>query len=609
LKAGIKCQRHQAGKTRIFMNTKFQHLLLVLVLLAGLQVNAITFTVTPSSTSNTYSGFITLQIGGLTNGESAVVQRFLDYNSNGVVDANEPLIDTFPISDGGASVIGGITNVSVPYDQNPATGAITTTLNFALPLNFENVSVPSVYRVITPTGQATATFVVTNAVQNQTISGFVYSGIQPVTNAMIVANVQPSGGLEEAVISDGTGHYTLNLPVGIYKVFALATNCYIDQSVSPLVTLTNTMSSTNNLYMTNGTVTISGTVYDATNTSLGLGAVNLILQSGNFLAAVFTSSNGTYSTAVSPGYWTPAPEEVRLARRGYVVPQNIPQINTTTGSVANANIALPLGNALFYGRITDGANHPFANVEWDANDDNGNSGLFDCRGFSDTNGYYGVAVLAETNSWDSSPDPIENKQFANDIISQGASQTFSAGQAVREDFTVLPANGQITGWVLDNSGHPVVGVELGASANIGGNNYQSSSVDTDTNGYYSLAVATGTWSVFFGANSDSQENPLTHNLEDLFGPYSVSNPPTNAVQNITLYPLGVAVLKNGILSSPGEFDLNVYGQMNANYTLESSPDLIHWSSLYSFQLTSNPFFISDTSATNSTGFYRVELVP
>jgi long-subunit fatty acid transport protein len=63
------------------------------------------------------------------------------------------------------------------------------------------------------------------------------------------------------------------------------------------------------------------------------------------------------------------------------------------------------------------------------------------------------------------------------------------------------------------------------------------------------------------------------------------------------------------MSSPGEFDVNVYGQLNANYTVEFSTDLVNWSDIYSFQLTSNPFPLSDPNATNAMGFYRLVLVP
>jgi len=52
-----------------------------------LAVSAATLTVSPSVISNTYPGNITLTIGGLTNGQPVTVQKWLDLNANGVIDA------------------------------------------------------------------------------------------------------------------------------------------------------------------------------------------------------------------------------------------------------------------------------------------------------------------------------------------------------------------------------------------------------------------------------------------------------------------------------------------------------------------------------------------
>src|SRR5687767_12678774 len=111
------------------MKTKMHHSIwiqLFILSLSGVLAppsSAATLTVSPSSTSNTYTGVITFQIGGLTNAEPVVVQEFLDANSNGIVDSDERLVETFPIADGGASIIGGQTNLDVPFDSNVATGA------------------------------------------------------------------------------------------------------------------------------------------------------------------------------------------------------------------------------------------------------------------------------------------------------------------------------------------------------------------------------------------------------------------------------------------------------------------------------------------------------
>ena len=56
---------------------------------------AATFSVSPSTISNTYPGVITLQVTGLTNGETVVVQKFLDANTNGVIDAGDLLVQQF----------------------------------------------------------------------------------------------------------------------------------------------------------------------------------------------------------------------------------------------------------------------------------------------------------------------------------------------------------------------------------------------------------------------------------------------------------------------------------------------------------------------------------
>ena len=61
-------------------------LLLLLTLNAqfSLAPAAVSFTVTPAAVSNTYNGTITLQVGGLTNTDTVLIQKFLDLNTNGV---------------------------------------------------------------------------------------------------------------------------------------------------------------------------------------------------------------------------------------------------------------------------------------------------------------------------------------------------------------------------------------------------------------------------------------------------------------------------------------------------------------------------------------------
>src|SRR5580704_13098997 len=100
-------------------------------------INAvITFTNFPSTVSNTYNGIITLEINGLTNGvTNVVVQKYLDADTNGFIDAGDLLVQQFQLAVGQAPVFtNGSTLVTVtnfmPADVSPATNEIITPLNF-----------------------------------------------------------------------------------------------------------------------------------------------------------------------------------------------------------------------------------------------------------------------------------------------------------------------------------------------------------------------------------------------------------------------------------------------------------------------------------------------
>ncbi|MFZ0828007.1 MAG: carboxypeptidase-like regulatory domain-containing protein [Verrucomicrobiia bacterium] len=601
------------------MNTKSMKYSLLSMSLAALWIcggvgSAATLTVTPSAISNTYSGVITLDITGVTNGEKVAVETYLDLNANGSIDPGEPMMDAFKIADGGAMVIGGITNINVPFDGNSATGAITTTLNFAPPLVLENIVGQKIYRLVSPGGNfspVTATLLVTNAVTGQTLSGTVYSnGITPLPNAVVVVLPPNGNGYTGAVVADSNGHYNINVNPGSYGVMAAFPNFIIDQSLAPQVTLTNGMSATNDISLNNGTITLSGNFYDAGNSN-GIGGMMVQLESGNLFGIGFTDSNGNYSAAVAPAFWKVKPTKERSPRRAYVISQQSFQVDATGGNVTNANVALYTGNALFYGRITDNASTPFANIEFAGNDSNNQ---YSAKGYGDANGYYTVAVLGDTNLldttnfWNSNPDTTANVALANYVLNGFESTNILAGQAIRQDYVALPVTASISGQVRDNLGNPVVGVELYASTFISGNGYQSLNGLTDNSGNYTLGVTSGSWQVYFSINGGSGNDLSSLGLVDYFAPYNVTVPPTNAVRNITVYQNGTPVISQPQRFSPTQFGFNINGGINVNYTVQVSPNLAgaSWSSLFSLQLTNSPFLVVDPNATNSPRFYRVQ---
>jgi len=587
------------------------------VVTLALQAKAVvTLTVSPSVISNTYTGVITLNITGLTNTEKVVVQKWQDGNANGVVDAGELLMDQFTVADGGAMLIGGITNINVPFDSNATTGAITTTLNCPPGIPLENMVGDYVFVVSSPTGRfapVTATFAITNAVLSQNISGIIYSNGVPSPYSVVVAQDSQANNPTGAAIADGSGHYVLALPPGNYQLIGGAINCYQDQSAGPSFTLTNGINSTNNIYLTGGGPnTIYGNVYDAGNSN-AVGGTLLQFQSGSLFEVAFTDPNGNYSAAVTPAFWKINLSKERLSRSAYVVSQTTFQVDTTGGSVTNANIALPKGNALFYGRVTDNFNNPIANVEVDGSANTTNSGssnsLFGSKGYSDANGYYTVAVLGDlTNYWNANVSQGQGTAIDGYIVNGFQETTNAPNQLNLQNFIALAATATISGNVRDNIGTNVSGVTLTAGANVGGNNYQSLDATTDANGNYTLAVASGQWDVQFLTGGSDSDNLDQQGYEDIASPHMVTVPPTNAVLNITVYPIGTPFITVPQRFANQQFGFTINGVTNVNYTVQVSTNLAstNWSTLLSFQLTTNPFPVVDVHATNGARYYRVQ---
>jgi hypothetical protein len=561
------------------------------------------FTVTPPVISSTYSGVITLNISGLTNTENVVVQKWLDLNGNGSIDPGEFMMDTFSISDGGVTTIGGITNVNCPYDINPAGGAIGTTLSCAGEMSLENIVGKYVFRVLSPSGRfspVAAGFAITNAASTQWLSGIVYSnGLSPLPYALVVAQDPVANNPAGVTLADASGRYYLALKPGNYSLMAALPNFYFNEALSPGVVLTNGGSLTNNLFLTNGTVAVSGAVYDSGNSN-GLGAVMLQFESGNLFAISFTDANGNYSASLTPAFWKIKPSKERLTRRALVVSQNTFQVNATAGPVTNASLALYKANALFYGRLTDSSNAPFANAMFDAGD---NNNQFNAKGFSDANGNYAVGVIGTTNNeWFCSPTASD--ALVNYVINYFQSRSMGVAQVIQQNFVALPVTAHIAGSVHDNTGNAVAGVEIYAYTING--NYQSFNISTDNSGNYSIGVASGTWNVNFSLGGEGGLDFA--GFADIYGPHMVSVPPTNPVLNIVVYPVGTPLITQPRRFSSSQFGFNINGAQNVSYTVQLSTNLAstNWTALFSLILTNDSFPVVDLNATNSPRFYRVQ---
>ena len=520
------------------MRTILAKLLLVCSLLAGLAVSAnaaVTFTLTPSAVSNTYSGKLTLVVGNLPNGASAVVQKFLDLDANGVLDGADMLLQQFTLTDGEAGMlIGGVTNLNVPGDTDSTAGQITAKVPFPDGDFAQTIVGNYLFVLSSPTGAfapLTNSFAVTNVPFAQALAGSVVENGLNVPGAVVVVFPPPTSaghGMPDpvaAAVTDPSGNYTIPLPPGTYLPVALGNNAVADASASPLVSLSTGQTLTNDLMLTNATALITGQVVDDNNPSVGLPGLFLPLSTKTgLLATGSTDTNGNFSVGVLPGTWKFEGEPQGLILHGYVGFQG--GTNVSAGSSFTGGF--PRANALFYGQVMDGFGKPIPSLDISAED---NNGQFQSDGYTDNEGYYSVGALGGLggDTWflfvDNSPDGANprNYIFSQPLFDQNGGTNLNLDQALQVNFTALLATNYISGNVQFD-GTNVVGVGVSANATINGLNY-SIFADTDTNGNYVLQLANGNWSVGVNCNGGGDS------LDSLLGPGNYQCPDN---QNVTL---------------------------------------------------------------------------
>jgi hypothetical protein len=544
--------------------------------------SAATLTVTPNSVSNLYSGLITLQIGGLTNGEPVVLNRYLDVNTNGVVDPGEPIVQSTGLSDGQVLSIGGVRDINVPGDEDGNTnGQIQTLFSLSKAPELSRLVGPHLFTVSSPIGNfpvVTQSLTVTQSAFAQRVTGQVTSSSLPVPYAGVALLMQEGDDVEfvSGVLADATGSFSLNCAPGGYMILAVSSNHVFDFETAPFVNVGAGQVVTQGVTLTAATRFISGTVRDAA-TSNGIPAIQFFVDSDtNKVAIVFTDANGNFSIPAVEDLWKIDPSEASLAQRGYLSLQNQSKINTVTNSVTNLTILFTRETALVWGYVKDGSNAPLPGIEVFAND-GGN--LYRSAGIADVNGYY--VLGARNGSWSVNPD---NNQ--TNYLFQGTNLTVVDGQAYRADFVASSVSAHLRGTVRDNNGDPIPNISLVVQPYPSTNGTGSIYPSTDGNGEFDVPISAGDWNIALEC-TDAQERNFVNRYDYIYtvvdgvdqnglnlvfpqGTATISGTLTdtlgNPVPNVTL-DAGSSVYYAGCVmtDSSGNFQINV---LNGTWLVE-----------------------------------------
>jgi hypothetical protein len=468
---------------------KLTRLLFLLAAWLGAQsVPAATFSISPVAISNDFRGLITLQVGGLTNGETIRVEKFIDYNGNLAVNPIDTLMQSFTLTDGRSSTIGGVTNGNRPGDINVTNGVITTRLNFERTDLHHFAGYQYLFRVTSPTGRFAATngvLRVTNSIYPQVVTGLVKSGATNVPYAMAaLLSVETGGRIIAGTFATTGGLFRLRPLPGTYQVVAANKGFVTELTNAVTFALNAGATYSNNVRITVGTRTISGKVVNASNTNQGVPGVNMFVQSSsNQIAIDFTDSNGVFSVAVTPGLWQVEPEGDALSLLGFIRPEATTIANTLTGNVSNLVLAVQTATAMVYGTLKTVSNAPLRDIEvyGDSSDH-----ILRSQAQTDSAGNYFLGVTGTNWYLNASGDDLAPLGY---LAAMGTNVNLLDGQAVQAHLVASPFAARLLGRVLDEKGAAVVNLRLNANDFTGGYSSANSGLD----GSFSVGVGTGTW--------------------------------------------------------------------------------------------------------------------
>ncbi len=517
-------------------------------------------TVSPSSVSNTYSGQITLQITGLTNGETVLIERFLDANSNGTNDAGELLVQSFKVTDGQVTAFGGVRDVNIPGDEDGAAdGQISTAFYFSASPEFGRVAGNYVFRLSSPTGRfapVVQSLSVTPAAYSQFITGRITHGGTNVPYATAALLVQTGQDMQfVAGAAGGTnGDYAITAAPGTYLVLAAKPGFVSDLIAAPVIMLNAGDAITQNLTLTQPTTVIAGKVSDAVSSN-GIPGLQLFFESANnTITFAFTDTNGNFNADVLKDKWKIDISDASLRQTGYLRPQNKPQIDTTAFGVIGVNIPLTRETALIYGFLKNDTNAPLPGISLSGND---NNNLYQANATTDATGNYTMGVTA--GAWFIGPDN-QNPGLAGYIV-QGTNVTLTNGQALQVSFVAQRSTAHLLGRVTDadNGGSPISGLTILTFPQNGGS---SASAITDSNGNFDLGVFGGSWTVQLESGSAAQHNVIGPTLQ-----FNVTDGVNIANINYVVRQ-ATATISGIVTNSSGQplANINVNGSITVNGT-------------------------------------------
>lgn len=418
---------------------------------------------------------VPISIDCISLGAEITLSQVVDVNGNAKADLEEPVIRNFRVTDGVGSI-----NPNVPGDEDGRVdGLIYTWLDNRDPLDLYHAPGDYVLTATNGIGTVEAAISITRVIQPQSISGTVFTGVNPIPGAVVKILDKWQRPIGHAV-ADGQGQYLVDLKSpGDYRLIPLVSGHFTSKTAAPLVKLLPGQNVTAiDLSVAAGTRQITGRAIDQ-GTSAGLGGVWVVAESSVHMGAALTDRNGSYSLVLPLGVYRVKADSMSASGKGYLGSEGT-QV-TMLGDYPGVDLVLPKATVSVTGKVSDqfGVGTPGVSIKGTSAD-----GLSSTYSVSDLNGNYNLWLLPG-DGW--AVSLFEQMEYVGTQISGLNISSSITGQ----NLSAREINARITGGLSNSTNSPVSGAFVSGVSQEG----LGQRVVTASDGSYNLGAFQGIWQV------------------------------------------------------------------------------------------------------------------
>jgi len=468
-----------------------------ILLAASAVVAAPTVLVTPSSLTTLTQTDVVLSLNGITSAGDLTIEQILDVDRDGVVDAGEPVIRSYSLTDGVSS-----SNLNIQGDEDGSgDGSVTTTLNYhSLDVGLYRAIGSHIFRVtdLTAGTSEVATMTITQTPTSQSISGTIVDGVGTAVPGAVVIIWEPAKDRDFAeVVADENGNFSVYLEnPGEYGVAPLnLPPYYLSEDGMELVSIAAGQNVSGVVAtIGEGGYTVSGRVV-IEGTSAGVPGISIDIEGVDtpwVYATTFTDADGYFAVQVPAGNyeaWLGVNDSTFNPGNQGLIGDDDFYAFVVSGDMTIPDAQLRFGTDLITGQVVDvDSGLPVAGIEVEANCWEA-AGYPRTKTYTDANGVFHLLVEENGFGWN-----IEAQNDSDNVVNQAY---ISEGIYLSDltSITGLTLNVKavsvaITGTLTDNTGTPVEWEWIQARLP---NGTWWTGAEATNGGVYSMSVFSGEW--------------------------------------------------------------------------------------------------------------------